>query len=71
MSEKPPIGGLVRRDAEPEWPDIGCKGDCGFTRAGVGVKCDEGQACGRYLHPGEDGRAEAVIAYYEAVAGRM
>lgn len=49
----------------PVFPDIGCKGECGFVVAGVGLQCQEGSACGRYLHPGDEHYAE-VAAYYRS-----
>lgn len=50
---------------EQDFPDIGCEGECGFTCRGIGLQCTDGEACGRYLHPGDEGFAE-VKAYYDA-----
>lgn len=47
-----------------KFPDIGCDGlECGFVRAGVGWQCREGEACGRYIHPGDE-HYDEVAAYY-------
>lgn len=46
-----------------EFPDIGCDGECGFIRAGIGWQCREGAACGRYIHPGDE-HYDEVAAYY-------
>lgn len=59
-------------DSLPKFPDIGCPhqhgpGDgCGFTEAGIGLQCTEGQACGHYLPPGDPKHAE-VDAYHRAM----
>jgi hypothetical protein len=55
LSEKPE-GDVVDLSAFPVPP--GCKPDgdgCGFVSAGIGFQCNEGAACGRYLHPGDPG----------------
>lgn len=38
----------------PVFPDIGCEGDCGFERRGVGWQCVASDGCGRYAHPGDE-----------------
>ena len=47
----------------PPWPKeaVGCDNDCAPVRAGVGIQCkrnQNGEACGRYWHPGDDGYKE-------------
>lgn len=48
----------------PVWT-YDCKGDCGFARRGFGFQCVEGQACGRYVHPGDPGYDD-LRTYYDA-----
>jgi len=50
----------------PPFPEIGCKGECGFTRAGLGWKCTEGTACGWFIGPGDE-HFEELGAYYRSV----
>ena len=68
-------------DGLPVFPDIGCKhqhavdGDasdgsdgCGFDEFGRGLKCTEGQACGRYIGP-DDAHFKAIKRYHLAMFG--
>lgn len=68
-------------DGLPVFPDIGCKhqhaidGDssdgshgCGFDEFGRGLKCTEGEACGRYIGP-DDPHFKAVKRYNLAMYG--
>lgn len=61
-------------DGLPVFPDIGCKHQhdgsdgCGFVEAGVGFKCREGEACGRYIGPREP-RFDAIKRYHLAMTG--
>ena len=48
------------------WPSIGCDRACGFEPSGVGMRCSAGDACGRYLHPGDPHHAE-VAEYYACI----
>jgi len=54
----------------PKFPQFVCpggeEGACGFTPAGVGFKCREGDACGKTVQPGEPGCAE-LRAYDRAM----
>jgi hypothetical protein len=58
----------------PVFPDIGCRHQhpdapsdgCGFERRGAGWQCVEGEACGRYIHPGDE-HHDAVEGYDRAM----
>jgi len=58
----------AKADPDAPWPDgpgkVGCGGECGFVRAGVGWQCLEGEACGRYVHTDDPGFAE-ITAHYK------
>jgi hypothetical protein len=45
----------------------GAEGACGFVEAGVGYQCKEGDACQKYVHPGDPGFAE-LRAHDKAMA---
>lgn len=45
---------------------IGCWGECGFTKAGLGWQCTEGTGCGRLVGPGDSGHAELTEYYRRA-----
>jgi hypothetical protein len=59
----------------PVFPGIGCRHQlpdapsdgCGFEQRGIGWQCVEGEACGRYLHPGDEHHAE-VESFHRAMA---
>lgn len=47
---------------------IGCWGTCGFTRAGAGWQCKEGEGCGKFVGPGDRGFKELTEYYRRAHA---
>jgi hypothetical protein len=62
---KPLDTAVVAQGQQPVFPAalLGCDGECGFTPAGVGYQCSEGDGCGRYVHPGDTGFTE-LNAYH-------
>lgn len=47
---------------------IRCWGECGFTKAGDGWQCTEGQGCGKYVGPEDKGFKELTEYYRRAHA---
>ena len=62
--------GFIPSASQPTFPNIGCSNACGFEPSGVGLRCSAGDACGRYLHPGDPHHAE-VAAYYATVTASL
>lgn len=62
------LGPVLLVDGLPAFPAaaVKCKRECGFQVAGIGLQCKEGDACGRYVHPGDPGFAE-LKSYHNAI----
>lgn len=62
------IGPVLLVDGLPAFPAaaVGCTRNCGFQVAGIGLQCKEGDACGRYVHPGDPGFDE-LKRYHNAI----
>lgn len=60
---------LAQRWADSRFPDIGCKNECGFEVAGVGLACRAGSACGAYFHPGDPHFVELKRHHSAMMAG--